>query len=77
LFLAKAENYSRCDALVEDDGKWVMAGGKGPTLAKPEDLIAWLRANCMSLGAHIGGGTEKLKSEATADLIAFLKQHGF
>jgi dienelactone hydrolase len=76
-YLARAENYSKCDAILEDSGEWVMAGGKGPTLSKPEDKSAWLRKNCMTLGAHVAGGTEKLKSEATGDLIAFLKQHGF
>jgi hypothetical protein len=31
----------------------------------------------MRLGVHAGGGSEKLKREATNDLIAFLKKHKF
>jgi hypothetical protein len=31
----------------------------------------------MKLGVHCCGGTEKLKREATNDLIAFLRKHGF
>jgi dienelactone hydrolase len=75
--LARAENYSKCFAIIEDDGEYVMDAGKGPTFMKGADIFAWRRANCMSAGAHVGGGTEKLKRDATGDLITFLKEHGF
>lgn len=76
-FLARGENYSKCFAIIEDNGAYVMAAGKGPTLSKSADIFAWRIENCRSLGFHVGGGTEKLKREATGDLIAFLKRNGF
>jgi dienelactone hydrolase len=73
-FDPKGENYSDCRRWVEDDGRTVTLDG---TAIPRATEMAWLRANCMKLGVHFGGGTEKLKREATDDLIAFLKKHGF
>jgi dienelactone hydrolase len=75
--LARAENYSTCSAIIDDNGEWVMAAGKGPSLMKAADIYAWRRANCMTVGAHVGGGSEALKREASRDLLAFLRGHGF
>ena len=75
--LARAENYSTCSAVIDDNGEWVMAAGKGPWLMKAADIYAWRRANCMTVGAHVGGGSEALKREASRDLLAFLKGNGF
>lgn len=77
ILLGKAENYAKCDTIIEDDGAMAMASGKGPTFMKGSDIFAWRRANCMTMGAHVAGGTEKLKREATGDLVAFLKRQGF
>ena len=59
---------------MEDDGRLTPEGGT--PLPRGTELD-WRRKNCMKLGVHVGGGTEKLKREATNDLIAFLKKHGF
>ena len=75
--LARAENFSKCFEVIEDNGARVMAAGKGPTFTQAADLYAWRRANCRTIGAHVGGGTEKLKREAIRDLIAFLQRNGF
>jgi len=76
-FLSKAENYSTCHAFYEDDGAMTMAVPNGPTLMKGDEIFAWRRRHCMTIGAHVGGGTEKLKREATNDLVQFLKAQGF
>ena len=76
-FLAKAENYSKCNAFYEDNGAMTMAVPDGPTLMKGSDIFAWRRSHCMTTGAHVGGSNDKLKREATNDLIAFLRSAGF
>ena len=76
-FLAKAENFSHCPAVIEDDGAWVMAGGRGPIFRRPEDVFAWRRTNCRILGYHVGGGNETLKREAIGEIIQFLHGSGF
>lgn len=73
-FDAQGENYSPCRIWVEDDGRTVTRDG---TAIPRGTEIAWAKKNCMKLGVHAGGGTEKLKREATDDAIAFLKKHGF
>jgi dienelactone hydrolase len=76
-FQPKAENYSKCKAFYEDNGAMTMAVLNGPTLMKGSDIFEWRRSHCMTIGAHVGGGTETLKREATSDLVAFLKRAGF
>jgi len=74
VFEPKGENYSACSNWLEDDGRTVTRDG----FAIPRGTeIAWQKKNCMKLGVHCCGGTEKLKREATNDLIAFLRKHGF
>jgi hypothetical protein len=35
-----------------------MAMPNGPTLMKGSDIFEWRRSHCMTIGAHVGGGTE-------------------
>jgi dienelactone hydrolase len=77
IYMARAENYSRCKGSIEADGAITMAVKDGPRLMKSADVFAYLRTHCMTMGVHVGGGTEKLRGEATADLMRFLKGHGF
>jgi dienelactone hydrolase len=70
-----AENWSCCRNFVEDDGRhFVVAAGR--TMSEPE-YQSWARANCVTRGAHAGGGTLALRQRATDDLVAFLAMHGF
>ena len=70
-----AENWSCCRNFIEDDGRhFVVAAGR--TMPEPE-YQAWARINCVTRGAHAGGGTAELKARATADLLDFLAAHGF
>jgi dienelactone hydrolase len=76
-FLAGAENYSKCPAIIEDNGDWVMKAGDGPVLRSAGAIFEWRRANCRTFGEHVGGGSQERKDAATNDLIAFLKRNGF
>jgi hypothetical protein len=76
-FPAKAESYSKCKAFYEDNGAMTMAVPDGPTLMKGSDIFARRRSHCITIGAHVGGSTDKLKREATNDLVAFLRSAGF
>ena len=70
-----AENWSCCRNFIEDDGShFVMAAGRA--MSEPE-YQAWARRHCVTKGARAGGGTAELKRRATADLLAFLRAHGF
>jgi dienelactone hydrolase len=70
-----AENWSCCRNWIEDDGRhFVVAAGRA--MSEPE-YQAWARLHCVTKGARAGGGTPDLKRRATADLLAFLSQHGF
>ena len=70
-----AENWSCCRNFIEDDGRhFVVAAGEA--MSEPE-YQAWARRHCVTRGARAGGGTTELKQRATADLLAFLKAHGF
>jgi dienelactone hydrolase len=71
----KAQNFSKCTRLIEDNGDRTFAAGN--LRVKSEDEFAWMVKNCMTMGEHVGGGTEKHKKEATDDLIAFLRKNGF
>jgi dienelactone hydrolase len=70
-----AENYSRCRVWVEDDGNLV-AAKSGESIPKRE-WHAWAKRSCVKLGATCCGGTPELKRQATSDLVAFFKRHGF
>lgn len=74
--LPRAENFSRCRALVENDGRyWVPQAGRHMSV---EDYTEWSRRHCMYVGnTHAGGGTPALKAQATEDLMAFLRANGF
>lgn len=70
-----AENWSCCRNFIEDDGRhFVVAAGRA--MSEPE-YQAWARRHCVTRGARAGGGTPELKQRATADLLAFLRAHGF
>ncbi len=70
-----AENWSCCTNFIEDDGRhFVVAAG---TAMSEPDYQSWARRHCVTRGARAGGGTIELKRRATADLIAFLQDHGF
>ncbi len=70
-----AQNWSCCGNLIEDDGRhWV------PQLGEALEEAAfqrWARENCMTTGAHAGGGTADLKARATSDLLGFLATLGW
>lgn len=74
IHMKKAENYSACAATIEDNGdRTVKASNK---VVAVHNVSKWMKS-CVVRGAHVGGGNEKQKKQATADLIAFLKQNGF
>jgi dienelactone hydrolase len=74
--LRRAENYSHCRALVEDNGSLFV-----PQVARhmsQDEYSIWARENCMFIGrTHAGGGTVELRRRTTADLLDFLKANGF
>jgi dienelactone hydrolase len=74
-FDAKAENYAKCRAWVEDDGT-IVAAADGTRIPAPE-YSAWAKKTCMTLGTHCCGGTATLRQQAADDMIRFLKRHGF
>lgn len=74
-FDPKAENFSQCRVLIEDDGHMV-AADTGKTIPE-KDWYSWAKDNCVTLGVHCCGGTRKLKKRATRDIIAFLRKCGF
>jgi dienelactone hydrolase len=71
----KIENYSACAATIEDNGDRTMKTTN--KIIGGWNVSKWSKQNCVTHGAHVGGGTEKQKKQATADLISFLKQNGF
>jgi dienelactone hydrolase len=73
--LARAENYSRCRAIEEDDGSFVVDGGER---IAADAFVPWARRTCMRIGdTHAGGGTLALKKHATDTLLGFLRKSGF
>ena len=74
-FDAQAQNFARCRLWIEDDGTSVDA--KSSTRLPRGGEYEWLKKNCMTLGTWCCGGTPALKRQATDDLLAFLKRHGF
>ena len=75
LTMAKAENYSKCSAFIEDNGDRTMTATN--QRVGEWQLSSWMTKNCIFRGAHYGGGTNSLKRQATDDLISFLKQNRF
>ncbi len=74
--LRRAENYSHCRALMEDDGNlYVPQADRHMSQAEYSE---WARLHCMFTGrTHAGGGTVELRRQATDDLLQFLKANGF
>lgn len=71
----KSENWSACGAIIEDNGDRTMKANN--TYVGARSVAKWMKDNCVTRGAHVGGGTERQKKQATDDLIQFLKQNGF
>jgi dienelactone hydrolase len=69
--LPNAENFSACRGIMEDSGRLTVAGEMEP-LTSAEYLV-WARDNCVSRGAHAGGGNAALRDGVTADILAFLR----
>ena len=74
-FSKNAENYSRCFALIEDNGDRTMTATS--QRVPGQQVAEWMKKNCVFRGYKSGGGTEKLKRQATDDIIAFLRTNGF
>ncbi len=70
-----AENYSRCQVWIEDDGA-LTAVGDGASIPRRQ-WYEWAKRTCAKLGAHCCGGTPELKQQSTREIIAFLRKHGF
>ena len=68
----KIENYSACAAMIEDNGDRTMKVTN--KVVGGWNVSKWMKENCVTRGAHVGGGTEKQKKQATADLISFLRK---
>lgn len=75
IHMKKSENHSTCAAMIEDNGDRTMKATN--KLVGGWNVGKWMKQNCITHGAHVGGGTEKQKKQATDDLISFLKQNGF
>jgi hypothetical protein len=68
-------NHSACAAWIKDNGdRTIKATNK---VIGSWNVRKWLKQNCMTRGAHVGGGNERRKKQATADLISFLGRNGF
>jgi dienelactone hydrolase len=70
-----AENYSSCRVWIDDDG--AMTADRDGTSIPRRQWYEWAKRSCVTLGAHCCGGTPELKQQATRDIIAFLRKHGF
>lgn len=75
IYMKASENYSACAAMIEDNGDRTMKANN--KVVGAWNAAKWMKENCVTRGAHVGGGTEKQKTIATDDLIQFLKQNGF
>ena len=73
----EAENFSRCLAHIEDDGRSTSDKDGSTIPGSRKDLFEWVRRNCMTHGTYCCGGTIEQKQTATADLIAFFRRNGF
>lgn len=70
-----AENYSQCQVWIEDDG--TMSARRDGSSIPRREWYEWAKRSCVKLGVHCCGGTAELKQEATRNIIAFLRKHGF
>jgi dienelactone hydrolase len=75
IYMKTIENYSTCAAMIEDNGDRTMKANN--KVVAGWNFGKWMKQNCVTHGAHVGGGTERQKKQATDDLISFLKQSGF
>jgi dienelactone hydrolase len=75
IHMKKIENYSACAAMIEDNGDRTMKATN--RVVGAWNVGKWSKQNCVTYGAHVGGGTEMQKKRATADLVSFLKENGF
>jgi dienelactone hydrolase len=73
-FDARAENHSKCIAMVENDGSSTAADGTKIAGGRENE---WAKHACMTLGTHCCGGTEEQRQRGARDMISFLKKHGF
>jgi dienelactone hydrolase len=74
--LRRAENYSHCRALMEDDRRLYVP--QADRHMSQGEYAEWARLHCMFIGrTHAGGGTVELRRQATEDLLQFLKANGF
>jgi dienelactone hydrolase len=70
----KVENYSNCRVWILDDGQ--MSDAASGKLIPEKEWHKWAAENCMKLGATCCGGSRRLKSKATLDIINFLCRNG-
>lgn len=68
-FLEKAENYSRCNFLVENDGSLTDTDTQRRMTL---DGFFLNRSDYLYHGAHVGGGNEELKHDAAMGVLNFL-----
>jgi len=75
LFRPRVESLRRCKAIIEDDGTFTIADSR--LRLRPPAARAWMRRNCMRRGSRCCGGTLRLRNEAAAEIVAFLKAKDF
>lgn len=75
LYSRRAENYAACRIWVEDDGS-MTAMDTNETV--PEATWhEWAITKCITFGTTCCGGSTRIKQQATADIILFLRSQGF
>jgi dienelactone hydrolase len=75
LFRSRIESLRGCNATIEDDGTFTVANSR--VRLRPPAARAWMRRNCMRRGSRCCGGTARLRNEAAAEIVAFLKAKDF
>jgi dienelactone hydrolase len=70
--LPTAEVFGACSGIMEDTGRITVPGVPAPMTTA--EYLAWARANCVTLGAHSGGGTETIRNAATSSILQFLRE---
>jgi dienelactone hydrolase len=75
LFRPRVESLRGCKAIIEDDGTFTIADSR--MRLRPPAAIAWMRRNCMRRGSRCCGGNVRLRNEAAAEIVAFLKAKDF
>lgn len=74
--IARAQNFSDCPNLIEDDGRHFVAA-IGRSMSEAEYRIWAGTEGLLRYGAHAGGGTAELKRRSVSDMLAFLRLNGF